>query len=124
MSSIGVVSVWHGAEGWGVIESVDTPTGCWVHFSNIWALPDWPLGRGESFHVSGQGTDLQVGETIEFDWESAHQDGYSFRAVDVRPRRQPPRRTIEFMVHGDRAPWSTDRFGELPYPDLWTEAGS
>ena len=121
MTSVGVVAVWHGAEGWGVIELSDTPTGCWVHFSNIWTLNHPPLARGESIQVRGQGVNLQIGETVDFDWEAVQQDGYSFRAVDVRPRREPPRRTVEFRVHGERVPWPTSRFGELPHPGLWTE---
>ena len=35
---MGVVAAWHGEDGWGVIESMDTATGCWVHFGNIWTL--------------------------------------------------------------------------------------
>lgn len=108
------MAVWNGEEGWGVVESSDTPTGCWVHYSNIWTLVHLPLGRGESIQFYGQAANLQVGETVDFDWESAQQDGYSFRAVDVRPRRQPPRRTVEFRVEGERVPWPIDRFGELP----------
>lgn len=121
MTSEGVVAVWHGEEGWGVIESSDTPTGCWVHFSNIWTLEHPPLARGESIQIRGQSSNLQVGETVDFDWEPVRQDGYSFRAVDVRPRRQPPRRTVEFRADGERVPWPIDRFGELPHGGLWTE---
>lgn len=121
MSSVGVVTIWHGEIGWGVIESADTPTGCWVHFSNIWVLRHPPLSRGESISQQGQSADLRLGETVDFEWEPIPQDGYSFRAVDVRPRRKPPRRTIEFRVHGSRVPWPVDHFGELPYPGLWTE---
>ena len=92
-----------------------------MHFSNIWTLHHPPLARGESIEIHGQGSDLQVGETVDFEWEQVPQDGYLFRAVDVRPRRQPPRRTVRFSVNGERVPWPIDRFGELPYGDLWTE---
>ncbi|AHD24219.1 hypothetical protein Y013_26490 (plasmid) [Rhodococcus pyridinivorans SB3094] len=121
MTSEGVVAIWHGEEGWGVIESADTPTGCWVHFSNIWTLNHPPLARGESIEIRGQGSDLQVGETVDFEWERVPQDGYSFRAVNVRPRRQPPRRTVRFSINGERVPWPIDHFGELPHAGLWTE---
>ncbi len=59
--------------------------------------------------------------TVDYDgeWEWAQQDGCSFRAVGVRAAA-----SHEFMVHSERAPWPTDRFGEVPSPDLWTEAGS
>lgn len=38
VSSIGTVRVWHGEEGWGVIDSADTPGGCWTHFGHV-AVP-------------------------------------------------------------------------------------
>ncbi len=31
----GVVRVWHRDQGWGVIDSQDTPGGCWAHFSSV-----------------------------------------------------------------------------------------
>ena len=33
MSSRGVVRDWHQGEGWGVIDSSETPGGGWVHHS-------------------------------------------------------------------------------------------
>ncbi|MBE7161350.1 MAG: cold shock domain-containing protein [Williamsia herbipolensis] len=64
----GVVVEWHAEEGWGVVEATETPGGAWVHFSEI---------RGDG-HRS-----LVRDQRVEFDWEPAHQDGYSFRASDV-----------------------------------------
>lgn len=29
------VREWHGELGWGVLDSPETPGGCWAHFSNI-----------------------------------------------------------------------------------------
>ena len=29
--------MWHDDQGWGVLDSPDTPGGCWAHFSH---LPD------------------------------------------------------------------------------------
>ncbi|MFG1927167.1 cold shock domain-containing protein [Cryptosporangium sp. NPDC048952] len=71
MSVAGVVREWNAEEGWGVVDSTETPGGCWVHFS----------------HVEGDGyKELRVGEAVELTWEVGAQDGYSFRAVAVTPR--------------------------------------
>ncbi|WP_299572929.1 cold shock domain-containing protein [uncultured Williamsia sp.] len=64
----GVVRAWHPEEGWGVVESPETPGGAWVHFSEV---------RGDGYRS------LIDGQRVEFDWEAAHQDGFSFRASDV-----------------------------------------
>ena len=66
MTFFGVVREFHSDDGWGVIESDDTPGGCWVHFSTI---------RGEGY------LELTPGEIVCFEAESADQDGYSFRAT-------------------------------------------
>jgi CspA family cold shock protein len=29
------VREWYDEEGWGVLDSPETPEGCWAHFSNI-----------------------------------------------------------------------------------------
>jgi outer membrane protein assembly factor BamB len=67
---IGVVREWRADEGWGIVDSPETPGGCWVHFSSI----DMP-----GYHP------LTAGEQVELTWERAAQDGYSFRAVRVVP---------------------------------------
>lgn len=118
-----MVGAWNRDAGWGVIDSTDTPSGCWFYYSNLWTLQHPPLAAGESLEIRGQSGDVEIGETVDFDWESVQQDGFSFRAVDVRPRRKPPRRTIAFTVHGKLVPWPVERFGEIPYPDLWIDEG-
>ena len=35
MTTVGTVRRWHDEEGWGVIDSPDTPGGCWAHYSNV-----------------------------------------------------------------------------------------
>jgi cold shock CspA family protein len=35
MATLATVRVWHDDQGWGIVESEDTPGGCWVHFSHI-----------------------------------------------------------------------------------------
>jgi CspA family cold shock protein len=68
----GTVSEWHDEEGWGVLDSPDTPGGCFTHFSMV--------------EIEGYRT-LTVGQAVEFEWidDQCGQDGYAFRAVTVRP---------------------------------------
>lgn len=70
VSATGTVSEWHAVDGWGVIEALETPGGCWTHYSAI--LVD---GYAE----------LHAGDGVDFTYERADQDGYQFRAVDVWP---------------------------------------
>ena len=66
----GMVREWHDEEGWGVIDSAETPGGCWMHFSAI---------------VSVGYRRLIPGASVEFTTERARQDGYDYRAVQVFP---------------------------------------
>ena len=67
----GVVREYDDREGIGVIDSLDTPGGCWFHYSMI--------------EVPGRKT-LSVGQLVRFTFESAvEQDGFAFRAVKVWP---------------------------------------
>src|SRR4051812_30956794 len=61
---------WHTDLGWGVIDSPETPGGCWAHFS--------------AAAVSGY-ADFGSGEAVSLEWESPGQDGYSYRAVRFWP---------------------------------------
>jgi CspA family cold shock protein len=74
-SAIGVVREWSDDEGWGVIDSPETPGGCWAHFTHL-AMP--------GFHT------LRPGQSVELTWEPAGQHGYEFRAMKVRPRYPCP----------------------------------
>lgn len=38
MTTTGSVRSWFGEEGWGVIDSPETPGGCWAFFSHIKVL--------------------------------------------------------------------------------------
>lgn len=64
---------WDIGEGWGVIDSSETPGGCWAHFSSL-------IGFGA----------LQPGEAVTFDYEASQQDGYDFRATEVQPTSREP----------------------------------
>ncbi len=65
-----MVSTWNDDEGWGVLVSERTPTGCWCHFSSL-AMQGW-------------GT-LAPGTSVEFLFEEVEQDGFSYRALEAWP---------------------------------------
>ena len=66
----GTVKWWKAAKGYGVVLTSDTaPKGIWVSFSDI--DDDGPR-------------ELFEGETVEIEYEPAHQDSFRFRAVRVR----------------------------------------
>ena len=71
----GTVRFWHDEEGWGVIDSPDTPGGCWTHFSVV--------------AVDGYAS-LSAGQAVRLEWEPADQDGYRFRTVRTWPADQQP----------------------------------
>ncbi len=79
----GVVRGWHHDEGWGVLDSAETPGGCWAHFSAL--------------RMAGYAA-AEAGQTVEFAYEEGSQDGYDYRALDVTidgvprvdPAPQPP----------------------------------
>ncbi|MEQ4301904.1 cold shock domain-containing protein [Plantactinospora sp. B6F1] len=54
--------------GWGVLDAVEAPGGCWVHFSAVVA----PGYRS-----------LSAGQRVFFRVEAPGQDGYPYRATKV-----------------------------------------
>ena len=66
------VREWYEEEGWGVLDSPETPGGCFAHFSDIKA--------------TGYRT-LSPGQRVQLAWEAPgfQQDGYDFRALRVVP---------------------------------------
>ena len=84
MISHGAVREWDENQGFGVIESDDTPGGCWVWHSSIVM---------DGLHV------LTAGERVSFTYEAAAQDGYNYRAVLVWP---PPVSSTIFTTHRSR----------------------
>ncbi|MGA7204160.1 MAG: hypothetical protein WBX27_05975 [Specibacter sp.] len=75
MGTTGIVRFWLDADGWGVIDSDQTPGGCWAHFSVI--------------AVAGYRA-LTPGQQVQLEWEAADQDGYAFRATRTWPSGQEP----------------------------------
>ena len=87
MTTDGIVREWHSDEGWGVLDSADTPGGCWAHFGSVLA--------------SGYRA-LDAGQAVSFDFERGRQDGFDFRAVavwvgDVRP--EPPSGPVRSVAY-------------------------
>lgn len=70
MATRGTVRLWSDGEGWGVIDSPETPGGCWAGFMHV--------------RVAGFAS-LQPGAEVELEWEPARQDGFDFCAVSVWP---------------------------------------
>lgn len=69
----GVVKFYLSEKGWGAIASEELPPGrdAWVHFSSI---------EGDGYRS------LEAGEPVDFDYEAASQDSFSYRATRVRRR--------------------------------------
>jgi CspA family cold shock protein len=77
MAISGLVREWHADEGGRVIDSEETPGGCWSHFSSV-LVPGYRA--------------LKAGQSVTLDYQRAEQDGYFFRATEVWPAGQAPHR--------------------------------
>ena len=75
MGERGVVREWHADEGWGVVDALGAPGGCWVHYSVV--LMDGYRA-------------LEPGRVVDVVVEAVEQDGFAVRAVEVRPVGEPP----------------------------------
>ncbi|SNT54165.1 cold-shock protein [Actinacidiphila glaucinigra] len=67
------VREWSDEEGWGVLDSPETPGGCFGHYSHI---------QAPGFRT------LSPGQQVDLSWEAPgfKQDGYDYRAVSIVPR--------------------------------------
>jgi len=75
VTSQGIVREWDSDEGFGVINSPDTPGGCWAHFSSL-AMDGY--------------RSLTAGDHVTFTHEAASQDGFDYLAIRVWPLRAEP----------------------------------
>ncbi|MFF7138207.1 cold-shock protein [Streptomyces sp. NPDC008196] len=68
------VREWNDEEGWGVLDSPETPGGYFGHYSDI---------QAPGFRT------LSPGQQVDLKWEAPgfKQDGYDYRAVSIAPRR-------------------------------------
>jgi CspA family cold shock protein len=66
------VREWHDEEGWGVLDSAETPGGCWAWYAFI---------EADGFRA------LANGQQVMLEWEQPgfRQDGYDFRATRIVP---------------------------------------
>lgn len=71
----GTVRFWLDEQGYGVIDSPETPGGCWTHFSEV--------------AIAGYKS-LKPGQPVLLEWETARQDGYLYRAVRTWPADRQP----------------------------------
>ncbi|MFB8318351.1 cold-shock protein [Streptomyces sp. NPDC056465] len=67
------VREWSDEEGWGVLDSSETPGGCFGHYADI---------QAPGFRT------LSPGQQVDLVWEAPgfKQDGYDYRAVSIVPR--------------------------------------
>ncbi len=70
MGTQGTVRFWVEEHGWGVIDSPQTPGGCWTHYSQI--------------RIAGLQL-LIADQDVELEWEAPGQDGYPFRTLRTWP---------------------------------------
>ncbi|MBD0323312.1 MAG: cold shock domain-containing protein [Aldersonia sp.] len=70
-----MVREWNVEEGWGVIDSEHTPGGAWASFSEVDDVGFRSLTRGSQ---------------VSFEPKVAEQDGFHFRALQIR-QLMPPR---------------------------------
>ncbi|MZF53839.1 cold shock domain-containing protein [Streptomyces sp. SID5594] len=70
---VATVREWDDEEGWGVLDSAETPGGCFGHYSVI---------RATGFRT------LSAGQRVDLTWEAPgfQQDGYDYRALSIVPR--------------------------------------
>lgn len=66
--TVAVVREWHDDEGWGVLDSDETPGGCWAHFSS--------LSIAGFRHAS-------PGQRVSITYHHSPQDGFDYVADDV-----------------------------------------
>ena len=64
-----------------VLDSEDTPGGCWAHFSAVTSSASRLVDGVEVSEFKS----LTLGDVVDFEWETPGQDGFfEFRATAVR----------------------------------------
>ena len=95
----GVVKFFKQEKGWGAIHCSELPAGqdVWVHFSVI---------EGVGYHA------LHAGDIVDFDYEPARQDSFTFRAT--RARRVAPGSAPTLRRVGERVVIADDCTPDTP----------
>ena len=76
------VREWHEDLGWGVLDSPETPGGCWTHYAVIETRRVASSHEGEVYEYKSLGE----GDVVDLEWEAPGQDGFGYRATVVRKR--------------------------------------
>lgn len=76
------VREWHEDHGWGVLDSPETPGGCWTHYATIETRRVASGHEGEVYEYKV----LSQGDVVDLEWEAPGQDGFGYRATVVRKR--------------------------------------
>ena len=76
------VREWHEDLGWGVLDSAETPGGCWTHYTAIETSRVRSSQGGEAYEYKALGDD----DVVDLEWEAPGQDGFDYRATLVRKR--------------------------------------
>ena len=66
----GTVRFWLSDEGWGVIDSVETPGGCFAHFGTV---------RMDGYKM------LVAAQAVDLEWEARPYEGWPYFATAVLP---------------------------------------
>ena len=80
MTNQGVVRNWDDDQGFGAIDSPDTPGGCWAGFPTI-SMNGYRM--------------LTPGDAVTFTFETVSQNGYRYRAVHVWPPGVEPGTSLD-----------------------------
>ncbi|MGJ0119969.1 cold-shock protein [Williamsia sp. MIQD14] len=108
MTSSGVIRVWHHDEGWGVIDSADTPGGCRADSGAV--LVEGVRAEGEMPFMG-----LLEGEPVSFVWGPIgwDHDEFSAAATAVWPSRCEPPATLPSGAFRSSLWMSAGRRGEF-----------
>lgn len=73
---------WHNDLSRDVLDSAETPAGCWTHYSVIETRLIVCTDGGEVHEFKS----LRAGDAVDLDGEHPGQDGFAYRGVTVRKR--------------------------------------
>ena len=76
------VREWREDLGWGVLDSPETPGGCWTHYAVIETRRVASSHEGEVYEYKL----LSEGDVVDLEWEAPGQGGFGYRATAVRKR--------------------------------------
>jgi CspA family cold shock protein len=72
-TALGTVIRWDDGRGGAVVESAETPGGCWADASTV-------------LHSTSPDGKLRAGQVVQLEWTDVAAEGFAFSAVRVVPR--------------------------------------